>query len=80
MAVAVAVHTATLLDGYTHPLFEHKAIVTHTALYTVLIRVAVGWAVEVLTGGLAVGNAGGEVAVVWARWCLRENSKLRVYF
>lgn len=68
MAVAVAVHTATLLDGYTHPLFEHKAIVTHTALYTVLIRVAVGWAVEVLTGGLAGGDAGDVMAVLQARW------------
>lgn len=69
MAVAIAVHTAALLGGHTHPLSEHKAVVTHTALYAVLIRVAVGWAVEVHTGGLAVGDAGGEVAVVWAQWC-----------
>lgn len=80
MTVAIAAHTATLLDGHTHPLFENKAVVTYTTLYTGLVSTAVGRAVEVLTGGLAVGNAGGEVAVVWARWCLRENSKLRVYF
>ena len=64
MTVAIAAYTATLLDGHTHPLFENKAVVTYTTLYTGLISTAVRRAVEVLTGGLAGGDTGDVMAVL----------------
>lgn len=67
MDVAAPVHAATLFDGHADPLFEHEAVVTHTALHTGLICVAGRGAVQVRTGGLAGGDTVGVMAVLRAR-------------
>lgn len=64
---AITVHTSTLLDRHTNPLFQHIAIITSTSRHTSLIVCAVWCAMQMCTGWTAGIDTCGVMTVLWAR-------------